>query len=253
MAKNITLLGASYSDVPAVDLPQTGGGTARFTDTSPTTATASDVASGKIFFLADGTQETGTASGGGGTGGITQDSNGYLVLDEEGGGGGGGGGGATNFVQGEFHTDASGDVIQTVNIPYTGSGYPISVVVVLKEGLGGTNSTWPSLVERYAVGYWTCSKLNPNVAPTYDTGYSDDGDKAAVMAQYKSSASGTSISNAGSTGHTLYGTDDPSDYYGYSMIEITSNTQFKCIVRNTVKAYGLRKNTDYFYYIVYSS
>ena len=26
----VTLLGASYSDVPAVDLPQTGGGTVRF-------------------------------------------------------------------------------------------------------------------------------------------------------------------------------------------------------------------------------
>lgn len=32
MAKNITLLGASYSDVPAVTLPQTGGGTATFYD-----------------------------------------------------------------------------------------------------------------------------------------------------------------------------------------------------------------------------
>ena len=30
MAKNITLMGANYPDVPAVDLPQTGGGTARF-------------------------------------------------------------------------------------------------------------------------------------------------------------------------------------------------------------------------------
>ena len=32
MAKNITLLGASYSAVPAVQLPQTGGGTATFID-----------------------------------------------------------------------------------------------------------------------------------------------------------------------------------------------------------------------------
>lgn len=30
MAKSITLLGATYSDVPAVTLPQTGGGTATF-------------------------------------------------------------------------------------------------------------------------------------------------------------------------------------------------------------------------------
>ena len=34
MAKNITLMGANYQDVPAVDLPQTGGGTARFVDPS---------------------------------------------------------------------------------------------------------------------------------------------------------------------------------------------------------------------------
>lgn len=32
MAQNITLLGASYSDVPAVTLPKTGGGTAKFVD-----------------------------------------------------------------------------------------------------------------------------------------------------------------------------------------------------------------------------
>lgn len=32
MAQNITIMGASYSDVPAVTLPKTGGGTATFYD-----------------------------------------------------------------------------------------------------------------------------------------------------------------------------------------------------------------------------
>lgn len=67
MAQNITLMGANYSAVPGVQLPKTGGGTALFTDVTPTTATAADVASGKLFFTADGTQTTGTASGGGGS------------------------------------------------------------------------------------------------------------------------------------------------------------------------------------------
>lgn len=66
MAQNITLLGASYSAVPAVQLPKTGGGTARFDDCSVVTAVASDVASGKIFIASNGTVTTGTASGGGG-------------------------------------------------------------------------------------------------------------------------------------------------------------------------------------------
>jgi hypothetical protein len=35
MAKNVSLLGANYPDVPAVDLPKTGGGTARFYDIEP--------------------------------------------------------------------------------------------------------------------------------------------------------------------------------------------------------------------------
>ena len=67
MAQNITLLGASYSAVPAVTLPKTGGGTARFDDCSVVTASASDVTSGKIFVASDGTITTGTNSGGGGS------------------------------------------------------------------------------------------------------------------------------------------------------------------------------------------
>lgn len=67
MAQNITLLGASYPAVPAVQLPKTGGGTALFTDVTDTTAAAADVASGKYFYNANGVRTQGTNSGGGGT------------------------------------------------------------------------------------------------------------------------------------------------------------------------------------------
>ena len=70
MAQNITLLGASYSDVPAVELPKTGGGTATFTDVTDTTATESDVAIGKYFYTASGVRKQETSSGGGGGGSI---------------------------------------------------------------------------------------------------------------------------------------------------------------------------------------
>lgn len=65
MSQNITLMGASYSDVPAVTLPKTGGGTASFTDVTDTTAAASDVASGKYFYTSAGVRTAGINSGGG--------------------------------------------------------------------------------------------------------------------------------------------------------------------------------------------
>lgn len=65
MAQNVTVAGASYSDVPSVTLPKTGGGTAAFTDVTDTTAEAGDVAAGEYFYTAAGVRTLGTASGGG--------------------------------------------------------------------------------------------------------------------------------------------------------------------------------------------
>lgn len=67
MSQSISLWGATYSNVPAVELPKSPSGTATFTDVTDTTATASDVASGKYFYTAAGVKTVGTGSGGGGS------------------------------------------------------------------------------------------------------------------------------------------------------------------------------------------
>ena len=89
MAQNVTVAGASYSDVPSVVLPKTGGGSAQFDDTTIASdaAAAADISFGKKAYV-NGSLVTGTNQGGGGVdaGQVYQDGAGYLVLDDDSGG-----------------------------------------------------------------------------------------------------------------------------------------------------------------------
>ena len=133
MAQNITIMGASYSDVPAVQLPKTGGGTARFDDASITTATASDVLQGKLFLSADGSITTGTGTGGGGgavvqplsvttNGTYTAPSgvDGYSPVTVNVSGGGGGDSAWTKVAETSYHVSTSSTSTGTVATWATG-------------------------------------------------------------------------------------------------------------------------------------
>lgn len=60
MGQNVTIAGASYPDVPALDVPKTGGGTARFVDTADDTVTPATLKSGVTAHDASGAKITGT-------------------------------------------------------------------------------------------------------------------------------------------------------------------------------------------------
>lgn len=68
MAQNVVINGVTYSDVPEVDIPKQGGGTAKFYDTASATAAAGDLLSGKVAYGSSGSI-SGSMSNNGATGG----------------------------------------------------------------------------------------------------------------------------------------------------------------------------------------
>lgn len=61
MAKNVIINGVTYSDVPEVDIPKSGGGTAAFYDTSDATiSSGAQSLNGVTSYGADGTKYTGS-------------------------------------------------------------------------------------------------------------------------------------------------------------------------------------------------
>ena len=64
MAQNLNFYG-HWENVPYITLPKFGGGTAKFTDVTDTTAAAADVDSSKYFYTAAGVRTKGTGSTGG--------------------------------------------------------------------------------------------------------------------------------------------------------------------------------------------
>lgn len=221
MAQNITLLGASYSDVPAVTLPKTGGGTAQFDDTSDADATAADIASGKTAY-ANGTKLTGTASGGG----------------------------ASNIVEGTFTTPSTGGSASSVTVPYTGSGYPIAMMVYVDGGAyNSAVSGWYTSVQRYAVGAWSMSKSVQTSSPAYST--SGTQNQGVTQWVYKNStSSSTSYSRSSAMNTNAYSSSNATGA-GATCVRLKSKTEFSYYTAST--SYGLLPGTTYKYIIIYSS
>lgn len=79
MAQNVVINSVTYSSVPEVDIPTTGGGTAKFYDTSAADIAASDVLNGKVAFGASG-EVTGSMANNGSTSGTISTKAGTVTI-----------------------------------------------------------------------------------------------------------------------------------------------------------------------------
>lgn len=79
MAQNVVINGVTYSNVPEVDIPKSGGGTAKFYDTGSADITSADVLTGKTAFGASG-EVSGGMTNNGGTGGTISTKAGTVTI-----------------------------------------------------------------------------------------------------------------------------------------------------------------------------
>lgn len=79
MAQNIIINGVTYNAVPEVDIPISGGGTAKFFDTSGANISASDVLTGKTAYGASGSV-SGNMANNGSTSGTIGSKSGTVTI-----------------------------------------------------------------------------------------------------------------------------------------------------------------------------
>lgn len=79
MAQNVIINGVTYQSVPEVDIPKSGGGTAKFYDTAGADVTAADVLTGKTAFGSAGSV-SGSMANNGATGGTISTKAGSITI-----------------------------------------------------------------------------------------------------------------------------------------------------------------------------
>ena len=79
MAQNVVINGVTYSNVPEVNIPKSGGGTAKFYDTAGADAAAGDILSGKKAYGSSG-ELSGSMANIGSTGGTISTKAGSVSI-----------------------------------------------------------------------------------------------------------------------------------------------------------------------------
>ena len=152
-------------------------------------------------------------------------------------------GGASNVATGTFKGTTTGATFD-VTLSYSGSGYPIAVLIYAEEGPYNSSGTFYSTLQRYAMAMWVSVKNDPGTAPSYS------GDQATNRYWYKSSSSTAStLGQSGSTTNSaIYRTDTVSST---NPVHIASSTKLRVFIASN--SYGFMANTNYKYWVLYSS
>lgn len=170
-----------------------------------------------------------------------------------------GGGGASNFVMGTFTTSDTGGDVGTISLPYSGSGYPIGLMVWVNGGAYNNteigDTTWYNSVNRYDAGVFSMTKARTTTAPTYDTSGADNA--GVVTVTYKNNTSSattyTSYTAVGTANTFTSSSTDGAARQVCCRFKGNGTTLAYYVGNRTSSTIGLARSTTFAYIVVYSS
>lgn len=157
--------------------------------------------------------------------------------------------GLGNYIHGEFTTNSTSGV-QTVTIPYRGTGYPIMIYICIKGGAYVPETEWYTVIKRYSVGVWAMTKTEMSSAPTYTTsGIENQGVTMGIFKNSTTDAATFSRSSAMTT--NVYSSSNPTAALNTVVRFKGDGTTLAVFV--AASSYGLLPEQDYEYFVVYST
>lgn len=163
-------------------------------------------------------------------------------------------GGNSNVVTGTFTTDSTRASTGTVSISYTGTGYPIAVVIYIENGAYDPNDSWYNTVSQYDVDAFYMTKSQMSSTPTFVSSASLPQNQGVVCGVYKSSSSSaTTHSRNGSSSAVFFNSSNATT--GYNCVRFKNNTKTLSyyIGNKASNKVGLAPSKKYYYIIIYSS
>ena len=166
------------------------------------------------------------------------------------------GGGASNIKQGTFTTGSTGGGTATFDTGYSGSGYPIALIIYVdggayNNGTGG-NTSWYNSVTRYDCGWYAMVKSRTTTTPTYGTSGADNYGTVAII--YKNSTStATTYTRTSSMTANSYSSSNAGASTACARFKGNNKTVSYYVGNATSSTIGFAKSTKYAYIAIYSS
>ena len=150
-------------------------------------------------------------------------------------------------ISGTFTGTEEGAI--TVNVPYTGNGYPIGVLIYPTAGAYNSSSSIYSAVQKYALLMWAMTKSVPSATPAYMASGAEDYGTVIALYKFSDSDATNTTSNRENAGIRVYSSYEAANSWA-TAVRFNSATTMSVYIAGT--SYGFMAGVEYTYQIIYS-